>query len=32
MTNGLRATVLVIAAAATAVGIWLGEWVWSAAS
>ena len=32
MTNRLRATVLAVAAVATAAGIWLGSWIWSAAS
>jgi hypothetical protein len=32
VTNRLRATVLVVAALATAAGIWLGDWLWSAAS
>lgn len=32
MTNGLRAAVLLVAAVATALGIWAGTWLWSVAS
>jgi len=32
MTDRLRLTVLLVAAAAATVGIWAGAWLWSAAS
>ncbi len=32
MTNGLRATVLLLAVLATAAGIWFGAWIWSVGS
>jgi hypothetical protein len=32
VTNRLRATVLVIAALGAAAGVWLGDWLWTAAS
>jgi hypothetical protein len=32
MTDRLRLTVLIVAAAAAAAGIWFGAWLWSVSS